>query len=142
MSLAFAIRRQSAAWSLVLAHGAAVFAFAFLTVGAPGLTLRLALLVIAGWLLVYAGIAWRAAIRWQPSRGLRWALFAWGAVDIGLAVLVLVYPAATIFALLFFGAVYAAIFGAWQVAAGIWIRQSATHHERVAHGGPSRHAHA
>jgi uncharacterized membrane protein HdeD (DUF308 family) len=96
--------------------------------------------IVAIWLLAYAGLAWRAAVVWWPFRALRWTLIAWGVIDVGLGVLALVYPAATIFTLLFFGAVYAALFGAWQVAAGLWVRHL-LHHEG-GHHAPAVHAHA
>jgi len=39
-----------------------------------------------------------------------------------------VFPAMTIFALLFVGAMYAALFGAWQLAAGLWLRRTVRQH--------------
>lgn len=123
VSIAIAIRRRTARWWIVLAHGAATFMFGLLSVGGPGLSLPLALLVIAGWFMLYALIALTSAMMAPPTSALRRTLIAWGCLDAGLAVLTLAYPAATIFALLFFGAVYAALFGAWQLAEGLWLRK-------------------
>jgi len=52
VSIAFAIRRRSPRWWLVLVHGATSIAFGGLSVGAPGVSLRVALIVIAIWFLV------------------------------------------------------------------------------------------
>jgi uncharacterized membrane protein HdeD (DUF308 family) len=135
MSIAFAIRRRTRRWWLVLAHGAASVAFGGLSVGAPGVSLRVALIVIATWFLVYAAVAYGSAVVVWPMRTARWALLAWGVFDAVLGILALVYPTATIFALLFFGAVYAALFGAWQVAAGLWLRRTLRVHHTSFHEG-------
>ena len=60
----------------------------------------------------------------KPARKIRVALVTWGGIDVLLAVVVAIYPAATIFSFLFFGAVYAALFGIWQVAVGVRIRRT------------------
>jgi uncharacterized membrane protein HdeD (DUF308 family) len=132
-SIAIAIRRRTPRWWIVLAHGAATFLFGLLSVGGPGLSLRLALIVIASWFIFYSLIAWTSAMMVPPGSALRRTLIAWGCVDAGLAVLTLVYPAATIFVLLFFGAVYAALFGAWQLAAGLWLRKQLQRHGSHSH---------
>jgi len=122
VTVAIAIRHRGSRWWLVLAHGLASLGFGLLTVGAPALPLQLALVVIAVWFFVYAAVAWSAAgIVWH-ARGLRRTLLAGGCFHAALGLLAILYPAATIFALLFFGAVYAAMFGAWQLAAGLWLR--------------------
>jgi uncharacterized membrane protein HdeD (DUF308 family) len=140
MSIAISVRRRIAGWTLILANGSAAFAFGLLTLGAPRLSLHVGLVIVGLWFLACAGFAWRAAVLWWPLRTLRLALIGWGVVDVALGVLALVYPAATIFALLFFGAVYAAAFGAWQAAEGLWLRRLL--HQRPAHHLPSVHAHA
>jgi len=127
ISIAFAIRRRTPRWWLVLFHGATSIAFGGLSVGAPGVSLRVALIVIAIWFLVYAGLAFSAAILIRPMPFIRRALLTWGFVDVGLAIVTLVFPAMTIFALLFVGAMYAALFGAWQLAAGLWLRRTVRH---------------
>jgi len=123
VSVAFAIRRLTPRWRLVLFHGVLSIGFGGLSVGEPGVSLRAALMVIASWFIVYALVAGTAAILLWPNRAARWALIAWALFDAGLAILALAYPASTIFTLLFFGAVYAALFGAWQVVAGVWFRR-------------------
>jgi uncharacterized membrane protein HdeD (DUF308 family) len=141
ISIALAIRGRTPRWWLVLAHGVASFAFGGLSVGAPGVSLRVALVVIAAWFLVYAVVAYRTAVVVWPIRAARWSLLAWGIFDAGLGILSLVYPAATIFALLFFGAVYAALFGAWQMAAGLWLRRTLRVHQASFHEGRFAAAH-
>jgi uncharacterized membrane protein HdeD (DUF308 family) len=128
ISIAFAVRRRTPRWWLVLVHGATSIAFGGLSVGAPGVSLRMALIVIAIWFLVYAGLAFSAAILIRSMPFIRRALLTWGFVDVGLAIVTLVFPAMTIFALLFVGAMYAALFGAWQLAAGLWLRRTVRHH--------------
>ena len=122
LTIALSIVRRAPAWGLILIHGATVLLFGALTAGAPGLRLRLALTLIAGWMLLYAWLAATVAILIWNTRSARWALLIWAAIDVVLALVSVFYPEATIFALLYFGAAYAAAFGAWQLAAGLWIR--------------------
>jgi uncharacterized membrane protein HdeD (DUF308 family) len=124
MTIAASIRRRTSRWWLVLAHGVLSVGFGLLTVGASALSFRFALAMVMAWLIAYAGIAWSASVIVRPGRKIRVALFAWGGIDILLAVVVAVYPAATIFSFLFFGALYAALFGIWQIAAGVWLRRT------------------
>jgi uncharacterized membrane protein HdeD (DUF308 family) len=124
VSIAFALRRRTSRWRLVLTHGVLSLAFGGLSIGEPGVSLRVALAVIASWFVLYALIAGATAILLWQNRAVRWTLIAWGLFDIGLAILALAYPASTVFTLLFFGAVYAALFGAWQLVAGIWFRRA------------------
>jgi len=124
MSIAFAVRRSTPRWPLVLLHGALSVAFGALSIGRPGVSLRAALMVIASWFVVYSLMAGGAAILVWRNHAARWSLIAWGTFDIALAVIACVYPSSTIFALLFFGAVYAALFGAFQLVAGIWLRRA------------------
>lgn len=141
ISIAFSIRRRTGRWWLVLLHGVASIAFGGLSVGAPGVSLRVALFVIAAWFLLYAGVAFGTAVLVWPTRTIRWALLIWAFFDVGLAILAVAYPAATIFALLFFGAVYAALFGGWQVVAGLWIRRALRIHRGASHEGQFAPAH-
>ncbi|MGE5102252.1 MAG: HdeD family acid-resistance protein [Deltaproteobacteria bacterium] len=142
VSIAFSIRRHTPRWWLVLLHGVASIAFGGLSVGAPGVSLRVALFVIAAWFVLYAGVAFGTAILVWPTTTIRWALMTWAIFDVGLAILAVAYPAATIFALLFFGAVYAALFGGWQVAAGLWIRRALRSHHGALHEGRLAAAHS
>ncbi len=127
VTIAASIRRRTPAWTLILIHGAAVLMFGAMTVGAPGLSLRIALSLTAGWLLMYAALAVTVTILIWQVRAVRWVLLTWAGLDMALALLVAVYPEATIFALLYFGAAYAAAFGAWQVGAGLWLRHALRH---------------
>jgi len=115
-------RQASGRW-LVMLHGGATLAFGLMTAGAPPLSLFLALAITCGWLFLYAGLAIGAAIISTLSWRVRAALVAWGGVNVLLALTAVLYPEATIFALLFFGAAYAALFGAWQVVVGLWLRR-------------------
>jgi uncharacterized membrane protein HdeD (DUF308 family) len=137
MSIGLSLRHRTPEWSMILVHGTASLAFGLLTVGAPGLTLDVAIVVIAAWFLVYAGICWKAAVQWRSISSLRWTLVVWGCVDAALSFLAVVYPATTIFVLLFFGAVYAALFGAWQIAMGVWIRRLIQRDASIRYGAPT-----
>lgn len=142
VSVAFTIRRFTPRWRLVLAHGVLSVAFGGLSIGEPGVSLRVALMVIAAWFVVYALIAGGMAILLWRNRPARWSLIAWASFDVALAILALAYPASTIFTLLFFGAVYAAMFGAWQLAVGVWFRRTLRVHPTSFRNGEFRGAHA
>jgi len=123
MTIAASIRRRTSRWWLVLSHGVLSLGFGLLTVGASALPFRFALAVVVAWLIAYAGVTWTAAVILRPRRTIRVALFTWGGVDVLLGVVIAIYPAATIFSFLFLGAFYAAMFGVWQIAAGVWLRR-------------------
>jgi len=134
ISIAISMRRQTTRWWLILADGLAFIVFGMLSVGTPAVMLRLALMAVTGWFLFYAGIAWStAALFWSITR-IRWPLIAWGCLNVGLGMLAVLYPAATILMLLFFGAVYAAMFGIWEMAVGLWLRRHLRSHAPSSHG--------
>jgi uncharacterized membrane protein HdeD (DUF308 family) len=127
ITIALSIRPKTSGWTLILLHGLTVLSFGALTLGGPGLTLRVALAVTSAWMLAYAALAITAGILFWQLRAMRWALLAWAAFDVVLAFVSVLFPEATIFALLYFGAVYAAAFGAWQIVAGLWLRRTIKH---------------
>ena len=131
MTIAISLRRKTPAWTLVLIHGTAALLFGALTAGAPGLSLRISMAVIAGWMLFYAALAVTVGILVWQAHGLGWVLVAWAGLDTVLAMVAVLYPETTIFALLYLGAAYAATFGAWQVAAGLWLRHAFKHPRRL-----------
>ncbi len=134
VSIGAVLPRGTTGRTVVVAHGLVTLAFGLMTVGAPALPLFLSLPIVIGWLLVYTGMAVGTAVISKLSRRLRAALYAWGAINVLLAVVVALYAEATIFALLVFGAAYAALYGAWQVAVGLWLR-----HELRGWGMPGPH---
>lgn len=127
ITIALSVRQKTSGWTLILLHGVAALSFGALTLGGPGLTLRIALAIVAGWMLVYAALATTVAILLWHVPPMRWALLGWAGLDIVLAFVSVLFPEATIFALLYFGAVYAAAFGAWQLIAGLWLRRTIKH---------------
>lgn len=127
VSIGVSLRKRSAGSSLILIHGIAFTLFGAMTIGAPRLSMRVALILIEAWMLLYAGIVWSAAIMAWPRRELRWTLFFAGCFNILVALICAIYPEGTIFALLFFGAAYAAMLGALQIVAGLWL------HRRLGH---------
>jgi hypothetical protein len=108
-------------------HGLTVLTFGVLTVWAPmmtvRITLRVAVAAVAAWMIAYAALALTAAIGRRLPSAPRWTLMACAAIHVGFAFVAITYPEATIFSLLYFGAVYAALFGAWQLVVGAWLRR-------------------
>lgn len=141
VAIARSMRSYAEEWRIPLHHGGASIAFGLLTLGGPRLPLRLGLAATAAWFLLYAWLA-RAAALASPSRTVRRALLSWSLFNVSLAIVAMTYRAATIFALLFFGAVYAATFGVWQLAAGLWVRRlgadTEATHTRIAREVESR----
>jgi uncharacterized membrane protein HdeD (DUF308 family) len=123
MGIAFSGRHVTTWWWAVLLHGMALLGFAVLTVGAPALSLRITVAGIAAWLLGYAAIMWSVAVVVWTTYHARVALVVWGLLHVGLAIAAVMYPEATIFALLYVGAWYAVLFGTWQLVAGLWMRR-------------------
>jgi uncharacterized membrane protein HdeD (DUF308 family) len=121
LSIAAALRRHTIHWRVALLDGLASLLFGGLTMGVARLSHFAALALTTGWLLLYAGCAWHTTAVVWPRRVARVSLFAFGAANIVLAILA-AYPEGTVFALLFFGAAYAAFYGAWQLAIGLWLR--------------------
>ena len=130
LSIAAALRPHTIHWRVALLDGVASFLFGGLTMGVVRLPHFAALAVTTGWLLLYAGFAWHTSTVVWPRRGARLSLLAFGAVNVLLAILA-AYPEGTVFALLYFGAAYAAFYGAWQLAIGLWLRQSLHEHTGV-----------
>jgi hypothetical protein len=64
---------------------------------------------------------WGAAAMMWPRRTVARALIAWGTVDLLVSIAIAISPTVTIFGFLFLGALYAAVFGAWQLALGLWL---------------------
>ena len=116
------MRSRVPIWRLLFAHGVLAFVFGALTVGATALSLSMAYLVVAAWLIAHSLLAARLTST-TTTRGLRLALHAIATIDIIGAILLLALPAVSIFQYLFFGASYAALFGASQLVAGIRLRK-------------------
>jgi uncharacterized membrane protein HdeD (DUF308 family) len=121
LSSAAALRPRTVYWRVALADGVMSVLFGAMTMVVVRLSHFAALAVVTGWLIVYAGLAWHTATVVWERRVARTSLFALGGVNIVLAILA-AYPEGTVFALLFFGAAYAAFFGAWQLAIALWLR--------------------
>lgn len=121
LTIAAALQQHTVHWRVALLDGIASLLFGALTMGVARLPHFAALAVTTGWLILYAGFAWHTSAVVWPRRGARLSLLAFGAINILLAILA-AYPEGTVFALLFFGAAYAAFYGAWQLAIGLWLR--------------------
>ncbi len=121
LSSAAALRPRTVYWRVALADGVMSVLFGAMTMGVARLSHFAALAVVTGWLILYAGLAWHTATVVWERRVARMSLFAWGGVNIMLAILA-AYPEGTVFSLLFFGAAYASFFGAWQLAIALWLR--------------------
>jgi len=121
LSIAVALRPRTQYWRVALLDGVASILFGALTMGVARLPLFVAIAVTTAWMLLYAGFAWHTSTVIWPRRVARVSLLAWGGINIVLAILA-AYPEGTVFSLLFFGAAYAALFGAWQLGIALWLR--------------------
>ena|SRR3569833_1499936 len=108
--------------AVVLSHGVLAIVFGLLTAGVTALSWPTPVSVVIAWLLVYTWLCFGAAAVWHPF-GPTKALIACGVFNVGLAIVVNLYPYGTVFALLYFGAMYAASLGAWHFGAGLWLRR-------------------
>lgn len=132
---AVSLRARLPVWPLFAAHGVLALVFGALTVGATALTLSMAYLIVAAWLIAHSMLAARIA-KLTASRRLRLAVHAIAAIDVGGAILLLALPAVSVFQYLFFGAMYAAVFGASQLIAGIRLRNVRLEHVRSPDNAP------
>jgi uncharacterized membrane protein HdeD (DUF308 family) len=121
--LALRTRHVTRGWLIPLASGAACVAFAVLTLVFPGLSLEITLMLVAAWLILYAGLTTALALALWPMPRTRRTLLAWTALNIVLAVLAVVLPNTTIFTLLYVGAGYAVALGALHMASGLWLHR-------------------
>jgi uncharacterized membrane protein HdeD (DUF308 family) len=121
VGVALSLRSRVACWLLALVDGLMAIAFGLLTVGVAAPELRWTLVLISTWLLCYAAVAWRATT-WLPHTSpARRGGFVWVYINAALGILIVSYPGTTIFVVLYLGAVYAAIQGAWYLAVGIYL---------------------
>jgi uncharacterized membrane protein HdeD (DUF308 family) len=125
MIIALRTRRTTPGWMIPMADGAACIGFAVLTMILPGLSLEATLLLVAVWLVLYAGLTGTLALALWPMPRTRIILVAWTVMNLTLALLAVTYSKATIFTVLYVGAGYAVAFGALQVVSGIWIHRVA-----------------
>jgi len=114
--------RGTRGWGVIVSHGVLAIVFGLLTAGVTALSWPTPLSVVIAWLLAYTWLSFGAAAVWHPI-GPTKALTACGLFNVGLAIVVNLYPYGTVFALLYFGAMYAMSLGAWNFAAGMWLRR-------------------
>jgi hypothetical protein len=93
-----------------------------ITLGFLALTLGTAMLVVAGWLTLYAAFCASLALLPWTRRGPRLMLWAWGATNLALAIGAVLLPRPDVNVVLYAGAAYAALFGIVQLIAGMWLR--------------------
>lgn len=124
--LALRMRRRHRLWWLALGHGLACVGFGVVTIAVPAVALRIAVLLAAAWLLLYAVLALEAARRVRGRSSLWRAAAGWGLLNAMLAVLLLLYPGLTITLVLYAGAAYAAALGVAHLAAAAALRRLAT----------------
>jgi uncharacterized membrane protein HdeD (DUF308 family) len=122
-ALALVLRRETPRWWLLLYHGLACGGFGVLMLASPSLSLEIVAMLVATWLALYAGFLITLSDFTWRSRPTRWSLAVWAAINLGLAVAAATHPHDTVVAVLFFGAMYLAVFGVWQVAAALWLRR-------------------
>ena len=125
ITVGISLRGRTPRWPMVVAHGTGAVFFGLITEGVTAVRLELALWVIAASFVAWSVLAVYAA-RLVTGRGARSVLFTWATFNLVIAIASLVYAGVTIFAVLFLGAVYAALCGALELSAGLWLRSSFT----------------
>lgn len=108
---------------LIIGHSLAMVVFGLLTAGVTGPEWPIPLIATMLWLLIYAGIC-LSAITVLPKTPVK-TLAAFGVFNALLAILIDTLPDANVFALLYFGAMYAAALGAFQLGVAWWLTHRA-----------------
>jgi hypothetical protein len=114
--------RPGRGWLLVACHGLAAVVFGLLTSGVAALHWSASMISIVAWLLCYIWMTFAAASVWRETAPTK-ALIASAVVNVAVVVAINLYPYGNVFALLYFGAAYAAALGAWTAAIGWWLRR-------------------
>lgn len=111
-------------WWALLVRGIAAILFGILAFVWPSLTVLALVLLFAAYAAVDGIFAIVAA--WRAAEGRRqwWPLALEGVAGIGVAVLTVVWPGATAFALLFLIAAWALVTGVLEIAAAIRLRKA------------------
>ena len=129
------IRSETRQWRLLLGHGLLAATYGVLTVGASAMTFGLTVLTVGAWLLCHGALAVRLATHTSVRRSLRRALLVVASVDTTIAILAITLRTITIFQFLFFGAVYAVVYGATQLVGGISLRRTGLSDSLESHAG-------
>lgn len=124
MALAMMSRQAAREWPIALADGAAAVGLALLTATTTLIPFRQTMIMIAIWLAIYAVFTGAMALALWPMHRTRDTLLAWSALDLVLAG-VATSSHATIFVVFIAGASYVMVLGAFEIAAGVWIRRIA-----------------
>jgi len=116
------LRSETPHWRLLLGHGLLAATYGVLTVGASAMAFGLTVMTVGAWLLCHGALAVRIATHASVRRSLRRTLLVVASVDTTIAILAITLRTITIFQFLFFGAVYAVLYGATQLIGGIVLR--------------------
>ena len=122
---ALSIRTSSPHWRLLLGYGLVLLTYGMLTAGASALSFTLMLAAIAVWLVSHAALTLRMAATLAATRWARAPLYASVVLDLSIGLALIALRPLTIFQFLFFGAIYAGVFGLWQIVVGFAIRDTA-----------------
>jgi uncharacterized membrane protein HdeD (DUF308 family) len=142
LAIASAIRRRpvgESRWAQVL-EGVLGIGAGLIGVFWPGITLLGFLYLISAWALVGGVLEIVAAVRLRKVIEGEWMLALSGVASIALGVLLLVWPAASMFALTLWLGAYGIVFGAVLVGLGLRLRSWDRAHNMV--GGQTRLAHS
>lgn len=122
------VRDRTRTWTALLCHGLLAVVFGLLTVGATALTFPAALVSVSAWLVARSLLAVWISRSIPVKRSVRRLLTASAIVDGTIAILVVAVQPITIFQYLFFGAVYAAVYGVSQIVAGVVVNGAPLDH--------------
>lgn len=110
-------------WWMLLVRGIAAVLFGILAFVWPGLTVLALVFLFAAYAAVDGIFAFVSAWRAAEARRQWWPLALEGVAGVGVAILTVVWPDATAFALLFLIAAWAVATGVMEIAAAIRLRK-------------------
>jgi len=121
-------------WWVVMLRGLVAILFGIATFVAPGISLLVLVLMFGGYALADGVLALASAIRGHGSDRW-WVLLLQGIVGIGAAVVTLVWPGITAFALVWVIAAWALVTGAFEVVVAFRLRRVIAHEWLLALSG-------
>lgn len=113
------------AWPVFVGHGAASVAFALLTVALPRISLGVAMLLVAIWLIGYGLMTAALAMALWPMPRTRWTLLGVTLVFVPLGLFATTLADMPEFVPLYLGAFFAVFLGALHLIGALWLRRVA-----------------
>jgi uncharacterized membrane protein HdeD (DUF308 family) len=123
--------RESHSWGWLLVEGLVGVAAGVITFAWPEITTVALLYLIAAWALITGIFEIVAAIRLRHEIDNEWALALGGLISVALGVLMVLWPAASVLALVWLIAAYAITFGVLLIVLGFRLRHWSAQRGRV-----------